>query len=110
MVKLMEERNSESLNKLMKAMTNTQFSDDQIDVIRRANNMFTKLSNENLNVIVDINNQGQVKLSIPVGNSGVTMIVSNTNRPVDIYGSNKLLINEENLRTITDILETVMSL
>lgn len=110
MVKLIEARNTDSLNKLSKALTNTEFSDDQIDVIRRANNIFTKLSNANLNVIVDINNQGAVKLSIPIGKSGISMVVSNTNKPVDIQTGNGLVLNEETMNEITEIFRTVMSL
>lgn len=110
MVKLLEARNTDSLNKLMKAMTNTEFSDEQIDIIRRANNIFMKLSNKNLNVIVNINNKGQVKLSIPIDNSGITMTISNIDKPIDIIGADKLLINENNLKVITEILRVVMSL
>ncbi len=110
MVKLLEVRNTDSLNKLSKAMTNTDYSDEQIDIIRRANKIFSQLSNSNLNVIVDINNRGAVKLSIPIGKSGISMVVSNTNKPVDIQTGNGLVINEETLKQITEIFRTVMSL
>lgn len=110
MVKLLEANNTNSMNILAKAMANTNFSDDQVDIIRRANNILSKLNDSNLDVSVEVNNQGAVKLSIPIGKSGISMVVSNTNQPVEIQTGEGLVLNDSTMKEITEIFRIVMSL
>lgn len=112
MVKLIKEANgnAESIQKFSKALSNTEFSDNQVDTIRRAQKMFAQLSNANLNVMVEINQKGQVKLSIPIGNSGVTTIIENDSNDPILTSANKLVINQENLRTLENILNILSKL
>lgn len=110
--KIIKEQNDSSANILTQAITSDKFKNNENarNVIIRANDLFYSLSEapNNLDVLVNIENNGVVQLRMKLGSGYVQATVEDTtSNSIKTITGGEIELTEENLKKINGILETI---
>lgn len=109
----LEEENTKSLNLISSKFTDPNFDSDSNEgqIVMRTSSLFNALSDKGYDVQVTFDN-GESQNVILLGQQGgsINITITNNNEPLRAFAAGNFEINDDNVKTLTDIQEQISAL